>query len=502
MSARTREILAVGLITAACVALSVYCASRKMFWYDELQTVRVASLDSLDAYVRSSTAGFDLNPAPLYWATNLTIQMFGDNHVAARIPQCAATAIGGLALYLFLRRRLSLAAALPGLCLYWTTGAFEYSFEARSYAFVICGAAIFFLGLQHRFDGTRTGLAAVVGGLWIATAFHVTGLLALVAAAPALFVETYRRRAIDFLLFAAIAIGCLPIVQYPAIYRAASDLTFTHQTLAVNAETVATAYFTAVRFSPIALLFFLTACLVIKLGRDWPKSWSRDEFNLLPRADWLLMLGALLVPLVFAAVAMFLRKPFVDRYGLIAAWGAAAAFTALMFVLSTKIKPFYWFFAGLAALGPPASAVWAAGRDATYASAFGRFVNVLSRTPGTEAIAVSNANLFLQINRYAPDALVRRVVYLEDRGRALRYLGTDTINAAFTSGLTYLRPKARVISYDEFSQRREPFYVFECEDDWFPWQARALRDDGFSLVRPAGVKNPCTYQAARPLGGQ
>jgi hypothetical protein len=501
MNARRREIQAAILITLACVALSLVCSSRKLFWYDELQTVRIAGLSDFQSYVRSSTAGFDLNPAPVYWLTNLSVAALGDNHAAARAPQCFATALGGLAFYFFLRRRLSASAALPALCLYWTTGAFEYSFEARAYAFVLCGASIFFLGLQRTVDGSRLWLAAVVAGLWISIGFHVTGILAVAAAAPALALEAWRRRRIDLPLAAAVAVGLLPALQYPPIYRAAATLTFSHTLLNVSAETLIATYVTAARFAFLVPLLFLCVCVLGSLVKAWPVDWRLPELRVPSAFDWTLMASAFLTPLAFALAAILLHKPFNQRYGLIAAWGFAAASAILLSALTTKSRLLYFVSAALCFAGPPASAAYATYRDTRNAVSLQRRIATLERIPAAE-IAVSNGELFLQLNRYAPPALLQRIVYLEDRERAIHILGTDTVNAAFTNGLPYLRPEARVVRYREFIRRGETFFVFECAGDWFSWQARALREDGFTLVRPAGMKSPCTYEASPPSGGQ
>ena len=84
--------------------LTFYRASRKLFWFDELFTVYLCRLPDFKSVWRAVLNGADFNPPVLYLVTRFSERIFGEGHIATRLPEivvsgCFAYASSVLSLY-------------------------------------------------------------------------------------------------------------------------------------------------------------------------------------------------------------------------------------------------------------------------------------------------------------------------------------------------------------------------------------------------------------------
>lgn len=132
------------LLTIFYVAVVFGLSSLKLLWLDELITLHVARLGSVSAIWQALGQGADPNPPLTHLLVRFCLRLFGEHEFAIRLPAVAGYWIGTLALFLFLRRRLSTTWALSGTMLSMTMAAFEYSYESRSYGifYGLCMVAV------------------------------------------------------------------------------------------------------------------------------------------------------------------------------------------------------------------------------------------------------------------------------------------------------------------------------------------------------------------------
>jgi drug/metabolite transporter superfamily protein YnfA len=116
-------------------------SSMKLLWLDELITLHIARLGSIPAIWHALGRGVDPNPPLMYLLVHWSIGLFGNHEFAYRMPAAIGYWAGLFSLFLYLRRLLPVAWALPGTVLSTTMAAFEYSYESRSYA-VLYGMAM------------------------------------------------------------------------------------------------------------------------------------------------------------------------------------------------------------------------------------------------------------------------------------------------------------------------------------------------------------------------
>ena len=126
--------IAAAILAAFYFATSIYIASHRVFWFDELFTMHIARLPDIKAIWTALGHGADSLPPTYYMVVRLFGDLFGNSEVAARLPSALALAAGLLLIFDCARR---LTDGLHGLiALSVATCSFlpYYGYEARSYA--------------------------------------------------------------------------------------------------------------------------------------------------------------------------------------------------------------------------------------------------------------------------------------------------------------------------------------------------------------------------------
>jgi len=138
------------VLTIAYLLVAFTLSSFKLLWLDELITLHIARLSGLGTIWRALTQGADPNPPVTYVLVHWSRQLFGDHEFAYRIPAICGYWIGIASLYFYLRRHLTGSWAIFGCIVSMSMGAFNYSFESRSYA-LLYGLAMlaFFFWTVH-----------------------------------------------------------------------------------------------------------------------------------------------------------------------------------------------------------------------------------------------------------------------------------------------------------------------------------------------------------------
>src|SRR6202008_183209 len=87
-------------------------ASRKLFWYDELLTFHVSSLQPFSLFWSALKAGVDGMPLGYYLLVRVARILPGDPHITLRLPSLLGYLITLLGVYWFARKRLPAFAGL------------------------------------------------------------------------------------------------------------------------------------------------------------------------------------------------------------------------------------------------------------------------------------------------------------------------------------------------------------------------------------------------------
>jgi len=188
-------------------------AHGKAFWYDEILTLLEARQPTLSAAMQA-LGDVDWMPPANHLTFYLTNKLAGHGEVAFRIPAMIAFWVFCLCLYLFARRRVSIFFALTAMLLPYASAFQSYSYEARSYAFMLgfCGIAL--VSWQAAAEGIRrpwslVGLAVGIAG---AISYQYWAVLMYLPLAGAEAYRSIRQRRVDWSMWAAFASGGLALL--------------------------------------------------------------------------------------------------------------------------------------------------------------------------------------------------------------------------------------------------------------------------------------------------
>ena len=96
--------VAAAILAAFYFATSIYIASHRVFWFDELFTIHIARLPEIKAIWTALGHGADSLPPTYYMVVRLFGDLFGKSEVAARLPSALAMAAGLLLIFDCARR--------------------------------------------------------------------------------------------------------------------------------------------------------------------------------------------------------------------------------------------------------------------------------------------------------------------------------------------------------------------------------------------------------------
>jgi Dolichyl-phosphate-mannose-protein mannosyltransferase len=135
--------LLVGILLAVFYLLSsLWIASHRRFWYDEISTVLIARLPGCATIWSALGSAADVLPASYFMLVRIFDRALGPSELAARIPSALALAAGLLIAFDCARRLTDNLHALASLGLLSCSLLPYYGYEARSYGIYFMLAAM------------------------------------------------------------------------------------------------------------------------------------------------------------------------------------------------------------------------------------------------------------------------------------------------------------------------------------------------------------------------
>lgn len=460
------------LLTVVYAIGAVWQARGKPLWYDEIITTFAATAP--DAATTWKVAQqTDVNPPLPHLLMHFTMKWVANEEVGARIPAMAGFWIFSLCLYRFTGRRVGIFYALSALLLPVVTSAYGFAVEARAYGPVLgfCGLAL--IGWQAAADGLKRplALAALAGGLAAALLCHYYAILIYLPLAGGEAFRWYRRRRLDWPVWAAFAAGAIPVVWRAATIMGASKWS-AHSWATPSPVQVLEFWETGLQHS-LSFLVLLTALLALAIvaGRKRADAPPGDEVAL---EDHELIAGVLFLAIPVAAVAgaLLVTHVFTPRYALFALTGFAYLAPMVTAHLSggRTLAGFLMTVTLLAGLGLATLEI------PSPENPFQR-EPILEKALQQEPVVIPDGQLFLQAWQYAPESLKSHLLFVADDEAAVKYMGFDSID----EGLRVVRPFApvQVVDYQAFYAPGKEFLVYQ--NTLRPgWLLEKAMDDGGS----------------------
>lgn len=207
-----------GLLLCLFFVALVGLAANDYLWYDELVVVRVAALPHWHDIWNFYASGLDTIGLLYALVLRGMLKLPASAEISARLPSIVAFLAMLACAFVFVRRRYPTVYAFAMLLLLATFPLFTFAVFAKSYAFELAGAAVAMICWQSAIGGRgrRWSVIGVWLGLALAIYSHSFAIFLFVPFAAAQWLQDYRRKRVDWPVWAALVLfpaTLLPVVR-------------------------------------------------------------------------------------------------------------------------------------------------------------------------------------------------------------------------------------------------------------------------------------------------
>lgn len=500
---------AFALLSVLYLAVVAVLSSFKLLWLDELITLHIARLGSAAAIWQALQHGVDPNPPVSHLLVHYSRLLFGDHEFAYRLPALAGYWVGLLSLFAFLLRRLPPTWALGGTVLSMAMGAFDYSYESRSYAIFYGLAMLAMLCWSVAVDRThpRWRHIAVVGmviALAVGISTNYFAVLAFFPIAAGEIVRTIqaisrnRRQwdrsghdsfvpAFDFRIWIGLVLAAATLLAYRSMISHAIAQFAPHAWNKVSLDQVADSYTEMVEvvLYPILALFF-TALILVFVARQirpvcqhcrsavsgrWIGSILFPDSSRLsvPLHEKTAILTFMMYPILGYVIASIRGGMLSPRFVIPVCFGFAIAATLVAYRLFAGLR-----HAGMVLLG--FCLAWFIARESVvgywYRQQKQAFYKVVDHLPEAEhglqpnaPIAIPDPLLALAFQHYAPVALASREVFPVDFPAIRNFRHDDSPEENLWAGRNFLYTLP-VVPLAEFQHSAGRYLIVAEDGNW------------------------------------
>jgi hypothetical protein len=420
--------VALGLIIASTLAISIQTCLTKPFWADEILTIFVTKLDTPVRQWKALYAGVDGMPPAFYMVTRLFLYFPLPEHVDWRLPAVAGFALALFCVYHFVRWNNGDVAGLLAALLLASTQAIDYASEARPYGLLLGAAALAALCWQ-RADVKRGWTAGLGLSLMAAVSLHHLAALLVLCFAIAETALSVVRKRIRWPVWAAFAVSSVPaLLSFPLLVKMKQD--FGQYFWSKPSLGLLPSYYAeALRIRSSQAVVVIGFLLLLLLGLAW-KLIRAKEVQSPKLADLFLASALLAFPVIVVFFSLATRGGFAQRYALPLTVGVAMAvpvainwrgafgprlFTALFFAYMLSLDARALRQLRIAQSAPQAA------QDSNALKAL-RSLRLRDDLP----LVVSSAHDYLVAFQYGTPEVRARMLHLVGREQSVRLTGTDS----------------------------------------------------------------------------
>ena len=466
--------LLLAILIVVSVSVLVVQARGKALWHDEIYTILGARLSPVTLW-RASLDGMDLSPPLNTIATRLVRAVAGEGPIASRLPPLAGFITAIAVVFLVVRRKSNVVAAVAAALMLCLTPAWKYAIEARGYGLAVGLFALALYGWTEAARGHRVTRHLTLMGVCLAAGVwtHYYFVLAFVPIVAAEATRQFLARRLQSGPWAALILAIAATLPLASLARASGSqrATFWLRQTSGMADTYA---FLVDGLRPYSIAFALLLGLIaIELvrrlaTRQWPRRMAA--------ADVVLCLVCLMVPAGGVILGGFTHV-FMEKYVLFAAAGLAVAVPLLAWSMLPPEGFGDWAGAAIVAVlfGLLASRAIADRHPLT---------NPLASRPaladmlkGSFPFAMTGGVAYLEMWYYASEETRARAVYLADPLGQRRDTGSDTADRNYLALARWSPVPAVPVS--EFVKTHKRFWLYAFDSNW---AEKTLRDWGATLT--------------------
>jgi hypothetical protein len=450
--------IAAVLLLLLIFVLAVGQSASKLLWYDELITVRSASLPHWSDVWSFYSSGLDSNSPLASFIVRVGLMLPFGPEIASRLPFTFAFLVMCLCVFGFVRRRYPAGYALAALILSFSPLLFYFATEARAYAVVLAGAGVALYSWQSAVDGRSRPVSLFC--LWLALALavdaHAFAIFLFIPFATAQFLHDFRRKKPDWAIWAALLlfpIGIMPVLHGELLSKRIYGANFWSQPdLKSMFEPYADLLFSGgLTYLVFLLLVAVAAVLLRRKGwRPIPLPTSAIESPGFSVPEWTLvamlaLLPLYVVPLTYPLHAYHSRYVLYCNIGLIVLVVAAAAEAARRSRIAGVVLLACFLFAA----GRYRTAIFIDGlRTVVHPgrvhpqlqAGFNRLPWVTILQQITLPVVTDDPLIYSQLDYYARPELEQRLIAVTDLSELKKYPQTTTPHLnlfCFGKGLSF-----------------------------------------------------------------
>ncbi|MEP7118344.1 MAG: glycosyltransferase family 39 protein [Acidobacteriota bacterium] len=484
-SKRTIDVCVATLLVCVAVGNFIEAADRPL-WYDEIFTVVLARLPTMDGVMAALGSSVDTSGPVFHALVRLTDGWVLDVEARYRLLSVVGSTVTYAALYVFARRDLGpVAGLITVLVMLLSRLHHGYDVEARAYALMVMFIAVGAVAWQRAASWPWTIALGISAALAVGT--HYYSVFAGVPFVVAELVHSVRKHHVRLQVWAALAMGglslwaCWPLLSGLRVYYGLHYWAKPSVGRAVEAYDYLAP--TGVPGAGFGIAVALGIAMLVLFVRVWPNDealdWSR------PAPETLVFVMMLLaIPFVAIAAAAAMNGGFTHRYalGMLPGVGLSVAFAAR--ALDSHMRTLV-ALGLLSVLASRELAFWGSRSDESGLGARARFEGQMRAMAEAKTIGmglpvvVDNGLDCLPLAFYDAGPVASEPVCLTDPEAARRYIGTDSLDLDLIALKPYVRHQ--IVDFGEFRSQHREFLLLSHfgAETWWPTR---LVDERYTLT--------------------
>jgi hypothetical protein len=474
------QYLSLAVVIAAVFFDLLVIARHSPLGTDELMariSAQSVSLGRMFTLLRSYPANVDAPVFPVlaYCASRLPLPI----DMAIRVPSMVAMCVAVIALFFLVRERLDIGAAYMTTLLLAVSPYARFGAVARPYAVLLALVSIALLCWCRAVDNGSKRRIWLTGLGISSTAALLTQYLAPLALLPigaGEILRSWRRRKIDWSVWAALTVGLLIFIPVYLLFAPAGRPYGAHPFRPINVMDLKESFKDAVYPDAVTVLTVLVGVLAIPF-RDSPS--VRSFFS----HEWLAIIGMMASPLPTFAVAGLVAHTYSSRHGICTLVGTTVILASCINRVAKERTAvlFLAFVIGFAATQRPMALMV---RQPAYLpqSAWVGATPELLRTYSNLPLITPDFDYAMRIHFYAPSWLSSRLIMIINRESMVKYTGTD--NTALAALAIHRWTGWPLVDYFSFRRQHQQFLMYGSY-----WMLDALKADG-AIIKDLGKVGP------------
>jgi hypothetical protein len=438
--------LMMGVLLCLFFAALVGQAATGYLWYDELVVVRVAGLPHWHDIWSFYASGLDTIGLLYALVLHVVLRLPASAEISARLPSIVAFLAMMLCVFVFVRRRYPAVYAFATLLLVTTFPLFDFATFAKSYAFELAGLGFAMICWQSAMDerGRPWSAVGVWCGLALAIYSHSFAVFLFVPFAAAQGLRDYRRKKVDWAVWAALILfpaALLPVLR--GVMRASKlygSNFWSKPSSALMKQTYIDYFVENWRFLLILLIAALIASVALA-GRDGAEIPEQRETRGFSTPEWVFVCMLAALPMYVlpashllhayradyvASFAIGLALLFVSAFAKQVKGSQAAGVVMLVLFASVTLRvELKTIPLGVRTLEHPS------GVHTELAAEYDSAAWVKLLEGSDLPVLVGDHLLYTRLDYYAPPELKRRLYFLTDVAEVGKYPLSETSQRNF-----------------------------------------------------------------------